>query len=1037
MSDHDLQQRVHNLLAEFTGVDPLKRLFWTELEYRRVNDPLSRRDWPEGTAALLAEDPVLLSEQDGFVVVYARLNDPALSRQSERRVAAKLLSQYPYALFVFSNAERDRWHFLNVKRDGKSPDQRLFRRIAVGTGEQLRTAAERLSLLDLEAAGHDATALEIQDRHDDAFDVEKVTKRFFDQYAQVFGQVERLITGIPEADRKRLFTQRLFNRLMFIAFIQKKGWLKFGGRTDYLEALWRDYKRAGDQQAGFYESRLKVLFFAGLNARGEVDVVGINPHGFVQSLIGEVPYLNGGLFEEDEDDRDAAIQAPDDALDLILHGLFAQFNFTVTESTPLDVEVAVDPEMLGKVFEELVTGRHETGSYYTPKPVVAFMGREALKGYLRSQLPKEKQETLERFVDGQDPGGLRDPEAVLEALRGIKVCDPACGSGAYLLGMLHELLELRQALFNTRCLDPISTYERKLEIIQNSLYGVDIDPFAVNVARLRLWLSLAVDFDGDNPPPLPNLDFKIEAGDSLLAPDPGKSLQMTAREYQVEELLRLKSRFMTAHGGEKRALLKEIDDRKRDIVLWTHGGALVAGFDWPVEFAEVFTNGGFDVVLANPPYVRADAQYRHIEDVDERQKAIDAWKKYRATLLKGGIYHTLYEKWDLYIPFLERGYQLLRPDGQMVFIIPDAYNAAKYATKSHEFFVNHSRIERIDFCSDIPLFDAGVANTILHFAKQNPTEQDVPARVRRWGEKPDDFDVNADVLPTAPQRQAGPSLFRVGGAAGNSRDHAMVELGNICYISYGLRANADDRYWKGEFVTGDLVADIQDTKHPKPFVEGKDLIPWWVKRVRWLEWGTERAPGRFARPTFPQLHEAPEKLIALVVATGGPPVIVDTSRLLTTHTSCMFVPWWHLKGVKNRSIRKTAWYSDEIKVGDAKPSILRDELEALSQGFAPKYLLAVMNSSYARDWLSTRRRSKMHIYPDDWKPLPIFPASSEQQAGIVALVDEILALYEKHGYPLPAGAAQRLAEMEEEIDRKVAELHEQPENVATGRKTGG
>src|SRR5205085_2945955 len=179
--------------------------------------------------------------------------------------------------------------------------------------------------------------------------------------------------------------------------------------------------------------------------------------------------------------------------------LLERYNFTVTESTPLDIEVAVDPEMLGKVFEVLVTGRHETGSYYTPRPIVAFMGREALKHYLAAVVRDEA--AVARFVDEGDPSKLSDPEAVLNALRSVKVCDPACGSGAYLLGMMQELLRLRQALFATRGLDAQKVYDRKLEIIQNNLYGVDIDLFAVNIAKLRLWLSLAVEFVGAKPPP--------------------------------------------------------------------------------------------------------------------------------------------------------------------------------------------------------------------------------------------------------------------------------------------------------------------------------------------------------------------------------------------------------------------------------------------------------------------------------------------------------------------------------------------------------
>ena len=269
--------------------------------------------------------------------------------------------------------------------------------------------------------------------------------------------MEGLIRGIRDQERKRLFTQRLFNRLMFIAFIQKKGWLQFGGgkNQDYLNALWSDYKKNGNKEMGFYFERLYNLFFHGLgDQQADVGISKINRGGVWADFIGKVPYLNGGLFEEDEDDKDGSIKVPDEAIRPILLDLFNRFNFTVTEATPLDIEVAVDPEMLGKVFEELVTGRHETGSYYTPKPIVSFMCREALKGYLESNLPKEQSESMTTFVDDHDPSALHDAETVLEHLRRVRVCDPACGSGAYLLGMLHELMDLRMCLFSAKNIDP-------------------------------------------------------------------------------------------------------------------------------------------------------------------------------------------------------------------------------------------------------------------------------------------------------------------------------------------------------------------------------------------------------------------------------------------------------------------------------------------------------------------------------------------------------------------------------------------------------
>lgn len=465
MSPLELQQPVFDSLQRLKSLNTLKELFWSKLNYERVNQQLSRRRWTERVASELEEDPLLLATggtNNDFHVIYARLKSEHLSRDRERLVVNRLLQEHPYALFVFSKQAQSRWHFLNVKYDTTPEKRKLFRRITVGVGEQLRTATEQLSLLDLESINRaplSASPLTIQQRHDEAFDVEVVTKKFFEQYRQVFESVERLIQGIRELERRRLFTQKLFNRLMFIAFIQKKGWLKFNGRTDYLSALWENYQQDNSiSNKNFYRDRLSILFFTGLNNPQQTDIAGINNGGYLRNLIGTVPYLNGGLFEQDLDDRDSQIVVPDECLDTIFHSLFDRFNFTVTESTPLDVEVAVDPEMLGKVFEELVTGRHESGSYYTPKPIVSFMCREALKGYLKTQVPEESPDAIEQFVDEHNSDRLRNPEAVLEALRRVRCCDLACGNGAYLLGMLHELLDLRQCLFAAKGLDSKSVY---------------------------------------------------------------------------------------------------------------------------------------------------------------------------------------------------------------------------------------------------------------------------------------------------------------------------------------------------------------------------------------------------------------------------------------------------------------------------------------------------------------------------------------------------------------------------------------------------
>lgn len=1020
-------QAVLDILKGFHGADPLKQLFWSELNYSRINTPLSRRGWSSATADVLADDPTLFAAGgDEFHIIHSRLATDRLLMGQERPVVSQLLKEHPYALFVFSNRKLNRWHFLNVKYDDEITKRRVFRRITVGPEERLRTASERIAMLDLESVSPDLfglSPLAIQKRHDEAFDVEPVTKEFFHEYAHIFEQVEGQIQGIKGAESKRLFTQRLFNRLMFVAYIQKKGWLKFDGNTDYLNSLWRDFLRRKKSGANFYSDRLKLLFFAGLNTPNEVNVIGINRGGFLKDLIGKVPYLNGGLFDEDEDDRDANIVIPDISIDSILTKLFSRFNFTVTESTPLDVEVAVDPEMLGRIFEELVTGRHETGSYYTPKPVVSFMCKEALKGYLRTSVSNEAESAVDKFVDEHDPSEIGNAEAVLEALRTIKVCDPACGSGAYPLGMLHELLDLRACLFATHSLDPISTYQRKLQIIQNNLYGVDIDPFAVNIARLRLWLSLAVDFEGDDPPPLPNLDFKVEVGDSLTAPDPTGGLEQGFRKALIGEFLRKRAEYLMAHGSHKVTLKREIGALKETITGWAHGNGTIGGFDWAVEFAEVFLERGFDVTLANPPYVRADAKFKHLDHKNERLEAISEWKDYRAGLLGSEIYSTLYEKWDLYVPFLERGYQLLQPGGRLVFIISDAYNAAKYAQKSHEFFIENSQIERVDFCTEIPLFDAGVSNTIVHFAKAQPIASSQPVRVRRWGESRDEFGQNVQFLPSGPQVEVGASLFRPSSQQEHQHFHKTVALGEICYVSYGLRANSDDRFWPGEFTTDDCLSDRKDRIHSRPFVRGKDLVTWVARSVAYLEWGTDRAPRKFSRPTFPELHLAKEKLIAVRTPGVSPKVIYDDAGLHFDASSVGFIRWHCLSGVRNKSIRKTARYRDEAHRGRENLGLAREELETVSQGFELKYILAIMNSMFARDWLAARRRSRIHVYPDDWKQLPVKVIPLEKQMKFVNLVDLILAEFETSALSPQTPTAEKITAFEQEINDQVSALY--------------
>jgi hypothetical protein len=424
---------------------------------------------------------------------------------------------------------------------------------------------------------------------------------------------------------------------------------------------------------------------------------------FLKELIGTVPYLNGGLFEQGEDDQNPKIIIPDDCIDSILHDLFQRFAFTVTESTPLDVEVAVDPEMLGKVFEELVTGRHESGSYYTPKPIVSFMCREALKGYLKTEVVTESHDAVAQFVDEHNPDSLVNPEAILAALRKVRCCDLAAGSGAYLLGMLHELLDLRQCLFATKGLDSNTVYQRKLEIIENNIYGIDKDVFAVNIARLRLWRSLAVEYQGEKPNPLPNLKYKIEVGDSLTAPSP--TTTGAIRHELISQYSQKKAEYMRTHeGGKKQNLEREINELKTQIRLITNGSTKAPeGFDWAVEFAEVFADGGFDIQVANPPYVR-----------------MELFKDIKPTLKKNfPDVHS--DRADLYCYFYGRALQLLRDGGMLTFISSNKWLRAKYGEKLRKCISNTCQVNSITDFGDLPVFQSATAYPMIFTAQKGNT----------------------------------------------------------------------------------------------------------------------------------------------------------------------------------------------------------------------------------------------------------------------------------------------------------------------------
>ena len=583
------QQLVLDCLKHPEGIDWLKELFWSALNYTKENRSLPR---PDQLNDILAEPSLLLAEDNGFQIIYSRLASERLRLTDERAVINRLRREHPYALFLFSNAGQSRWHFVNVKMatdtsptsDGKRK-RYLLRRIAIGPEEQLRTASERIAMLDvgpdatwLQQLGHSPSALEIQARHDEAFDVEAVTTGFFDGYTWIFGELQsHLFRETHDKVWAHDYALQFLNRLMFLYFIQRKRWL--GDDPNFIKNFWRAYHAANRPQDTFFREWLSVLFFEAFNNKFVR-----KPYlpSELNNALQTAPFLNGGLFKRNELDDKHPFNVPDRILAELIHdvernepGFFERYNFTITETTPLDQEVAVDPEMIGKVYESLVNItfeglkeedlRGKAGIFYTPRVEIDLMSRLALVDYLTNHLGERYKSMLYEAVFAYDPDEKEAADDQLAQenlwpkldglLREITVLDPACGSGSFLVGMLlllDDLLSRADEQLGTE----ETSYERRKRIIERSLYGVDAMEWAVQVAELRLWLQLVIETELEPAerkfrPLLPNLSFKVRPGDSLVQEIGGISFALHRDKRLLEIPKGLKGK-LTRLKGEKR-----------------------------------------------------------------------------------------------------------------------------------------------------------------------------------------------------------------------------------------------------------------------------------------------------------------------------------------------------------------------------------------------------------------------------------------------------------------------------------------------------
>jgi len=566
--------RIYNVLRNLEGLEPLKKLFWSELSYERVKKNIPRKSFSKVASESLLEAPLLLASggyENAFHIIYARFNSDKLLLTPERSIVSRLLNEHPYALFIFSNRNQRLWHFVNVKyvkdtaQAEKRKTRRIFRRITIGPDEKLRTASERIDLLDLAKVGKDGiSALEIQHAHDRAFDVEAVTKQFYDDYCKVFKSIRKDISDqTKDWTWAHEYALQFLNRCMFLYFVQRKRWL--GNDIEFVRTFWESYNAEPQKKNSFFSEWLSVLFFEAFNNRfhgGHKQF----PDEIKKALQG-APYLNGGLFRENELDGKYAFNISDQLFTQVFDFL-EKYNFTISEETPFDQEVAVDPEMIGKVYESLVNVSPETdergqaGIFYTPRTEIDMMCRLALVDNLANHLGEKHKNLLYEAVFAIEAEEKKEADRALErvnlwpkldeTLRKIAIVDPACGSGSFLVGMLLILDDLSMRANNILGIDE-TTYARRKRIIGSNLYGVDVMRWAVHVAELRLWLQLVIeseleDWELKARPLLPNLSFKIRCGDSLVQEVGG--VNMSHLKAHIALPASLKGR-LTSFKGEK------------------------------------------------------------------------------------------------------------------------------------------------------------------------------------------------------------------------------------------------------------------------------------------------------------------------------------------------------------------------------------------------------------------------------------------------------------------------------------------------------
>ena len=877
----------------------------------------------------------------------------------------------------------------------ESTDTKRFTYL-LGEGHRSRTAIKQFE--DLKNSSLDLKAIT------KAFSVEALSDLFFKEYKKQYEDIIEFITGkrmvkvankweeqitgqpcreimqefaqFPDAEKAvRDYVKKLMGRLVFIQFLQKKGWMGCSageswsdGDKEFVQNLFVKTPHKNT----FVDDVLEPLF-NDINTKRLGDITSSTNVG-----VGiKIPYLNGGLFEKDDYDK-TRFPLPAEFMKKLLD-FFASYNFTIDENDPDDAEIGVDPEMLGRIFENLLEDNKDKGAFYTPKEIVQYMCRESLIAYLQTDVKDDAiKQSIRQFVSTYDETVLSEKlkETVDQKLKDVKICDPAIGSGAFPMGLLKELYACRKAIEG---IDDDAAISIKTHIIQNNIYGVDIEKGAVDIARLRFWLALIV--DEKDPHALPNMDFKIMQGNSLLEQYEGVELSGMSIDEQKKRKTKkdqswqatlafdekdaldniqraIKEYYLTDNYTKKLSLRSIINENIRNYIINLKGCTPDAQskieklpipndkfFLWHIYFKEVFDKGGFDIVIGNPPYGAS---------LSEDDK--DLYRR---------IYSEVQFKINTYTLFVLKAEQLLKENGVMYYIIPNTLLDNYFEENTRRKLVELELLEINDLSDKV--FETAVVHSMIFAFRNTHHKEDYNVRVNIT----DNPYGNFEYIPCSYFKQEPLCTYSIRSYSSNDLLYKLkvnsVRLFDVLDIRQAIKTGNDKVYITSEPLYNNY----------KPILRGKDIQKYSIIPPQlYVNYGTHLACPRSAN-----IFEQPKILI------------------------------------REAGAKITATYdnSNYYVMSSLYNAILRDN------GFSLKYLLGLICSTlyqYLMNKLTFEKTkgafTKAKIY--HYYELPVKNVSIKAQQPIIELVDSILTI--KHENPFAD-----TFEEEREIDHLVYKLY--------------